>query len=274
MKPRRISLVVLGATVLALAATTSALAATPWNHEPGSDIGPGEWGTLDPAFEACDTGRSQSPIDISGTTRGGGAALRFAYHETELVVENTGHVIEVPMPANVRQTLWIGGTEYTLTQYHFHAPSEHTINGQHFDLEAHLVHENAAGDLAVVGILMDIGSHGNELVDEVFDHAPAEAGEETEAGIESSPTELLPANASRGRGASVMTRYYSYSGSLTTPGCSEPVSWFVAKDPVTVSEDAVDEMHDLVSEFPNYDGFPDNNRPTQPLNGRTVTSRG
>ena len=110
--------------------------------------------------------------------------MRFDYPDNELVVENTGHVIEVPIPADNGNTLRVGSSDFRLIQYHFHAPSEHTLDGQQFDLEAHLVHENAAGQLAVVGVFMDIGDQPNELVDEVFHNAPEEAGEETEVGIE------------------------------------------------------------------------------------------
>jgi carbonic anhydrase len=275
MRRGRLAAIALAAALVSVGTSGLALAATPWSHDPASDIGPAEWGQLDPSFEDCATGMSQSPIDISAPIQGGGPALRFAYDEAELIVENTGHVIEVPMPEDAHQTLGIGGTVYTLIQYHFHAPSEHTINGQHFDLEAHLVHENAAGQLAVVGVLMDVGDHPTRLVDTIFEHAPDVAGEETEVGVEANPEELLLGAAEGGgTGTVVVNRYYAYSGSLTTPGCSEPVRWIVAKDPVAVSADAVEQMHELVSEFPGYDGYPDNNRPVQPLNGRQVTNRG
>ena len=94
--------------------------------------------------------------------------MQFRYPDNELVVENTGHVIEVPLPADNGNTLKIGNSVYTLTQYHFHARSEHTLNGRRYDLEVHLVHQNAAGQTAVVGVFMNIGEHPNELVDDVF----------------------------------------------------------------------------------------------------------
>ena len=269
------TLLVLGATVALLVGAGTVNGATLWNHDPASAIGPAHWGDLDPSFVECESGARQSPINIAGTVRGGGPALRFRYADNELVVENTGHVIEVPMPAGGHQTLGIGGISYTLTQYHFHAPSEHTLNGRQFDLEVHLVHESADGQLVVVAVLMNIGDQPNALVDEVFEHAPDAAGEETEVGIESNAEDLLPGfGHGPGNGTFVINRYYSYPGSLTTPGCAEPVSWFVAKDPVNVSAGAVEEMHELVSNFPGYAGYPDNNRPVQPLNGRQVISRG
>ncbi len=196
MRRRLRTLLVLSATVALLVGAGTVNGATLWNHDPASAIGPAHWGDLDPSFAACETGRSQSPVNIVHTVRGGGPALRFRYADNELVVENTGHVIEVPMPAGGHQTLGIGGKTYTLTQFHFHAPSEHTLNGRHFDLEAHLVHQSADGQLAVVGVLMDIDDHPNALVDEVFEHAPDVAGEETEVGIEANAREApagLPA---------------------------------------------------------------------------------
>jgi carbonic anhydrase len=61
-------------------------------------------------------------------------------------------VAEVPIPAGVEDVLQFGGDRYQLTQYHFHAPSEHTINARHADVEGHFVHKNANGDTAVVGV--------------------------------------------------------------------------------------------------------------------------
>jgi carbonic anhydrase len=275
MKRRTLAVLAVGATVASLAVAASAAAPAAWNHDPGSAIGPMHWGTIGPAFEKCGTGTSQSPVDISGAVNGGGPSLQFRYPDNELVVENTGHVIEVPLPADNGNTLKIGSSVYTLTQYHFHAPSEHTLNGHRYDLEVHLVHQNAAGQTAVVAVFMNIGDHPNELVDDVFKNAPDVAGEETDTGVESNAKDLLPGfKPGHDNGAFVVTRYYAYSGSLTTPPCSEPVRWFVLKDPVNVSDFSVGELHHLVSLFPDYGGYPNNNRPVQPLNGRQIISRG
>ena len=276
MRRNRIALLLAGAAVSSMAVTAGAATPTVWNHDSGSPIGPPQWGALDSAFEECGTATSQSPVDISRPVRGGGPSLKFIYRDNELVVENTGHVIEVPIPAEDGDTLKIGKSVYTLQQYHFHAPSEHTLNGRHYDLEAHLVHQNAAGLTAVLAVFMKIGHHHpNELVDDIFHNAPDVAGEETEVGIDSNPNEILPGSRSKHHnGMLVMTDYLAYSGSLTTPPCSEPVRWLIAKEPVYVSAFSVAQMHELVSLFPDYGGYPNNNRPVQPLNGRKVISRG
>ena len=272
-RPMR-ALLVLGAVVASFAIAAWAAGEAAWNHDPGSAIGPAHWGTIDRGFATCGTGASQSPVDISGTVKGGGPSLQFRYPGNDLVVENTGHVVEVPLPTDNGNTLKIGSSTYTLVQYHFHVPSEHTLNGKRYDMEVHLVHQNAAGETVVVAVFMNIGDHPNGLVDDVFHNAPDVADEETDVGVESNADELLPGYKPGQNGTFVITRYYTYSGSLTTPPCSEPVRWFVLKDPVNVSDFSVSELHHLVSLFPDYGGYPNNNRPVQSLNGREIISRG
>lgn len=73
-----------------------------------------------------------------------------------------------------------------------------------------------------------------------------------------------------------MNSFYSYDGSLstpgclTTPGCAEGVLWSVLADGGHVSYAAVTRSHRLIAQFPNYNGYPNNNRPVQPVNGRII----
>jgi carbonic anhydrase len=145
-------------------------------------------------------------------------------------------------------------------QFHFHAPSEHTVNGQFAAAELHLVHRNALLDLAVVGVLVNVGSPVNIVIDTILRNAPIEEGEIELRGSVNAKN-ILP-RFDRG--------YYTYSGSLTTPPCSEGVRWFVLREPVFVSQAAIDHLHEVIAEFPGYDGFPNNNRPVRPLNGRVI----
>ena len=172
------------------------------------------------------------------------------------------------MPEDSDLTLTIEDDVYRLAQYHFHAPSEHTLDGESFDVEAHLVHEADDGELAVVGVFLDASEAPSELVDSVLGNAPDEAGEEVEVEEERSPLELLPVE---GESAEV-TRYHTYPGSLTTPGCGEGVRWIVLKDTLGVSATATERLHELIAGFPGYDGYESNNRPTQPLNDREIES--
>jgi carbonic anhydrase len=148
-------------------------------------------------------------------------------------------------------------------QFHFHAPSEHTVNGQFAAAELHLVHRNNLLDLAVVGVLVNVGSPVNAVIDEILLNASTESGEEV----------ILPGSVNAKDVLPKSENYFTYSGSLTTPPCSEGVRWFVLKAPVFVSQEAIDHLHEVISEFANYGGFADNNRPVRPLNGRVILNR-
>lgn len=255
-----------GSEQAAAPATTDSPA---WNHDPAdADLGPASWGTIDESFEACQTGMAQSPVDIGDAVPSDLPPLEFSYTATPLVVENTGHAIEVPMPDGSAQMLTIGDEEYRLVQYHFHAPSEHTLGGASHAVEVHLVHQNDAGQLAVVGVFLEEGDTSMELLDSVLANAPELAGEEVELEEDGSPLSLVPVEGS----SAEVADYYAYPGSLTTPGCTEGVRWIVLEDTLGVSTATADRLHQLISGFPGYNGHEDNNRPTQPLNDREIES--
>ncbi|TDJ66714.1 MAG: carbonic anhydrase family protein [Planctomycetota bacterium] len=123
-----------------------------WGYE--GDHGPAHWGALDAGFSACADGMSQSPIDLVT-----GAAvqedlpdLTFDYAFTPLDIVNNGHTIQVNVASG--QSLMIGADTFGLAQFHFHGPSEHTLDGQHAAMELHLVHEDASGNIAVAGMMI------------------------------------------------------------------------------------------------------------------------
>jgi carbonic anhydrase len=244
-----------------------------WNHNPAdANAGPRVWGEIDESFEQCRTGKRQSPVDIARTVSADLPELEFSYPPTPFVVKNTGHVVEATMPEASNLTLTIGNDVYRLVQFHFHAPSEHTLDGRRYPAEIHLVHESEQGELAVVGVFVEPSALPSPLIDEVVESAPGDAGEEVEIADALSPLDLLldfdPPRA-------LIDRYYTYPGSLTTPGCTEGVRWIVLQDIHVVDLGTVEVLHSLIGDFPGYDGYPDNNRKTQPLNGRKIElSRG
>jgi carbonic anhydrase len=184
-------------------------------------------------------------------------------------------VVEVLIPTGVSSTLQINGDRYQLVQYHFHVPSEHAVNGQLADLEAHLVHMNAQGVTAVVSVFFSIGHQPNPLLDKILLAAPETAGQEITAG-EASPAELfrgINGVSMTGKSPVRVKSFYAYDGSLTTPGCTEGVIWSVVANGGQVSNAAVTRFHQLIAQFPFYNGYPNNNRPPQPLNGRVIRFR-
>jgi carbonic anhydrase len=128
--------------------------------------------------------------DIAHVAIDRGPPLRLRYRVSELVIENTGDVVEVPIPADIHDALRIGGDSYELVQNHFHAPSEHDVNGRRGDVEAHFVHQNAEGATAVVSVFYVVVRSPNRLLDKVLLNAPEAAGDEVHA-REACPAELL-----------------------------------------------------------------------------------
>jgi carbonic anhydrase len=259
----------------ALRRVAARAATATWNHDPASPIGPPHWEDI--GYPTCGSGMRQSPVDIRthlvAASRGRPILLR--YPVSDLTVVNTGHVVEVPVPAGVRTVMRLDGERYELVQFHVHAPSEHAVNGRLADAEVHFVHRNAEGAMAVVGVLFRRGPRPNELLDRILLAAPETADEEADIG-EASPAELfegLRRVRVSHRGRVRVGSFYGYDGSLTTPGCTEDVRWSVLASGGQVSSAAVAHLHEVISRFPGYDGYPNNNRPVQPLGGRVVRLR-
>ena len=217
-----------------------------WGYE--GDVGPERWGGLSHEFEKCSKGKKQSPIDIPSSAGASGHELKLSYKPSSLRVINNGHTIQVNYDEGSYIT--INGEKHHLLQFHFHTPSENVVDGKPYDMEAHLVHKSADGQLAVVGVFMKKGKH-NPFLQTVWDNLPAKEGHEKTAAASINVLDFLPADKS----------YYHFEGSLTTPPCSEGVKWHVMKTHVEVSADQI-------ATFANL--FKANARPAQPLNGRKV----
>lgn len=145
----------------------------------------------------------------------------------------------------------VGKDRYNLLQFHFHAPSEEQVRGRNFDMVAHLVHANRAGELAVVAVLFQKG-FSNRGLRSFWDHLPKVTNEKKKlSSVRVNPTNMLPRNRS----------YYTFTGSLTTPPCTEGVRWFVLKNPVEFSP----QQH---AGF--WSIYRNNNRPIQALNNRKI----
>ena len=225
--------------------------ATTWGYE--GSRGPENWGRLSPAFRLCGLGMMQSPLNIADAVPAHGDPIVFDYGPAPLNIINNGHTVQVNYAPGSGVT--VSGRRYELLQFHFHAPSEHSIAGRLAAMEMHLVHRNEAGQLAVVGVLMKIGSE-NPTLREIWAHMPEEKSpERTIDGVLIDAGDLLPAD----------TSYYRYMGSLTTPPCSEGVSWFVLAEPVTVGRAQLDELTRAVGA---------NNRPVQMRNHRLLLAPG
>jgi carbonic anhydrase len=171
-----------------------------------------------------------------------------------LDVVNTGSPDEeATIRANVASgdgKLTLSGTDYTLMQFHFHLPSEHLLNGVASDMELHMVHQAANGNLLVVGRLIELGDH-NSLLDPIFANLPPDTT--THLSVSNFDLSgLLPAS----------LKSLRYSGSLTTPPFTEGVQWIVLTESLELDHVQIEAFHTLF-----HDG---DSRPAQSLSGRVV----
>ncbi|MGE0483967.1 MAG: carbonic anhydrase [Gammaproteobacteria bacterium] len=222
------------------------------------DSGPAVWATLAPEYAECGTGTRQSPIDLPvavglDVPSEAPATLEVYHHEHSMDVVNNGHTVMVTYDDG--DALTYAGKRYALVQYHLHAPSEHTVGGQHFPLELHLVHRAEDGELAVVGVLLEKGTHQGGF-DPVLAHLPGAVDERAHVEhVAIDVDTLLPAK----RNA------YAYLGSLTTPPCTEGVHWLVLRTPVELDAAQIEAFAAVLH---------DNARPVQPLGERRVSTTG
>jgi len=236
------------ATGIAVTLSLSALAgAEDWSYH--GDTGPDHWGSLSEDFAACSAGAQQSPINLTGAFSASGAAPSLMLDSlTGVQVSRNAH--GVTYSANSTDAgLTLNGVDFTLLQFHFHARSEHHINGQNFPMEVHFVTASDEGALAVVGVMFEAGEAHPDL-DTLWAAIPREG--ETGNGPDMLSLErFIPAE----------QRVFRYEGSLTTPPCSEIVSWTVFPTPIEASPEQIQAFTDLVE---------DNARPVLSANRRYI----
>jgi len=244
-------------TLLAVAACLAPLGTGPlaeeghphWSYS--GLTGPGKWASLEKEYSACGLGKTQSPIDIrdAAVKHADLPAIGFDYKPSPLKLVDNGHTVQISYAPG--SSITVDGKRYELVQFHFHKPSEEKVNGRTHAMVAHLVHKDADGKLAVVAVLLGTGQE-NPLIKTLWANIPKEKEKEVDAAsVTINVSDLLP----KDRG------YYTFAGSLTTPPCSEGVTWFVLKHPTSVSGDEVARFGKL---------YRMNARPTQPLNGREI----
>ncbi|HMQ62074.1 MAG TPA: carbonic anhydrase family protein [Flavilitoribacter sp.] len=237
----------LSGTALSETATEDFCTDYHWGYE--GDHAPDTWSIC---YGTCG-GDAQSPVDIwNPLTDNSLQTIHPDYEEVPTDIINNGHTVECEYePGSI---LMLNGLPYELLQFHFHAGSEHTVRGKQYPLEVHLVHRNVAtGKLAVIGVFFQRG-RSNPILQTIMDHMPLQEGDHYASAAHIDADNLLPDNRT----------YYTYSGSLTTPPCSEIVTWIVMDKPIFASQAQLDAFDNVLH---------DNFRPVQPINGRTIRKR-
>ncbi|XP_071690363.1 alpha carbonic anhydrase 7-like [Rutidosis leptorrhynchoides] len=227
-----------------------------FTYDVNSLTGPYHWGEIRPEWNMCSKGDLQSPIDLLHKrvqTTSALGKLDRDYKPANSTLINRGHDMMLEWIGGAGH-IHIDGTEYRLNQLHWHAPSEHTINGRRFNLELHLVHQSEDGKIAVIGIMYKIGRPDSllSLMEPYFKALAAIKDVKTNVGI------IDPRHIKIGS-----RKYYRYMGSLTTPPCLQNVTWTIVHKVRTISREQVHAIRDAV-----HDDAEVNARPLQPLNNR------
>ena len=242
------------ASAQALAPSTSlssSSAGADWEYT--GAFGPEQWGSL-PGYGLCSTGQQQTPIPLwsLNSLPLDLAAPSFDYKFTPVKMVNNGHTVQFNYePGSTIRSL---GTDYRLAQFHFHTPSEHTLDAVSYPLELHLVHVDSTGAPAVVvGLFIKRGAR-NTALGAAFDNLPQNEGDVSQpANATINAAHLLPSNRT----------HFRYDGSLTTPPCSEGIRWYVMRTPIEMSDAQIAAYQSLAGLNPSA-------RPLQPVNGRGI----
>ncbi len=210
--------------------------------------GPKHWGELDKSFFMCKKGINQSPVDLNRFIEADLQKPKIQYSGHAKEVVNNGHTIEVTIEGS--DWIEIDGKKFNLLQFHFHTPSENKINGKSFPMEAHFVHKSKDGEYLVIALMFKEGEK-NKALEKILNDLNPKAGKKEELKEMFNPGELFPKKLD----------YFRYSGSFTTPPCTEGVRWIVLKTPVSASKEQIEKMHKIMG---------NNNRPIQPLKARVI----
>lgn len=228
-----------------LAAIALALHAIAAKAEPSASPAAGKTG----AGNLCESGRRQSPVDITATRRTRLPALELRYRPTALRVVNDGHTVRVRFPGDSQ--LMIGGVAHRLQQFHFHVPGGDRIRGEEFPMAMHFVHKSPSGQLVTLVVPYRLGADSTALAALLPSMPARDLPETVIAGQRVDPARFVPGTLG----------YYAYLGSLTGPPCTEGVLWIVLKTPLELGPAQLARLRAL---------FGENARVPQPLNGRTI----
>lgn len=210
-------------------------------------IGPDRWGGLKPAYKTCADGKRQSPLNLQTLDAARLVPLRFHYKVSLIEMINTGHTVQANYGPGSH--IMIGADRYELEQFHFHTPSEHQVAGRSFPMEIQFVHRHKSGKLAYIAVFVAPGTE-NLAAREIWTRLPATPhSKAVDTRAVMNARDLMPSGPA----------YFRYSGSLTTPPCSETVDWIVMEEPVRFSTRQIAQIRRIMGE---------NARPVQARHGR------
>ncbi|WP_158095092.1 carbonic anhydrase [Gottfriedia luciferensis] len=222
------------------------------NHDDWSytgNTGPSYWSSLDNDYSLCSNGKRQSPVNINKASIKP-LPLGINYHQETFKIEREKYTIKL-IPQSNTNSINLNGTKYTLIEFHFHTPSEHTVNGLHSDLEVHFIHENLNKSMVTIAVLVNKGNLNKEF-QKIMNANPMSAQSRQSQFVKLNLHSFIPYSSKK----------ITYDGSYTTPPCNEGIKWIVFKKPLKFS-------NKQILFYQNF--FYPSNRPVQPLNGRIIS---
>jgi carbonic anhydrase len=221
-----------------------------WMPDSYWKYGPENWGTI-PQYAQCATSRNQSPvnIDASKVSTGSTQGPKFHYRVSDVNLVSNDFTFQVEVPSG--SYIELEGATYELMNITFHMPSEHTVNGKPYYMEIQLIHFNAnTQKWAVVSVFVNEGTQDNGLLSPIWFSLPQPPYDTRQ--IKSFDLNVfIPPD----------TKAYAYTGSITTPPCTEGVNWIIMAAPIELSRSQIERYRSL---------YPYNARPVQDLSDRPV----
>jgi carbonic anhydrase len=197
----------------------------------------------------CREGVRQSPINFQQAPELKLGGLHIEYSKSPVNLINNSHTVLLKYQKG-SYVEW-EDEKFELLQVHFHHPSEHTVNGKAFPMEIHFVHRSGDHEYVVIGVFAKYGK-SNSIIEKLWKDIPTQIDKEILV-----KDHLIDAGALFPNSKD----YFLYNGSLTTPPCSENVTWFVLEEPIELSEKQVQ----------HFQSFIDHNaRPVQKKHHRIV----
>merc|ERR1711939_130122 len=236
-----------------------------WDYGDNSmGLPPKSWGQIN---DVCVSGKRQSPVNIvsKATTKGSGdkhTKMQFAYRPTAGSIRNDGKSMYVDVSTNIRNEVVADGSHFQLTQYRFHSPSEHKIDGREYPVEMQMIHRNKAGKIVIVSVLF-------VTTDSAADHpflVPLWKKMPGFGSMSGAVIDHVSPQAGMPRGQ----KFYSYSGSLTTPPCKEKVLWVVMKEAGVISFNQILKLRDALRLDYKESVRNGNARPVMPAGKRLI----
>jgi carbonic anhydrase len=217
------------------------------------------------------TGKMQTPINIitkNVTTTSGKIVLSGFIDSTDVNMCLTN----VTLQTNYTDTIMDMKEKFTWTkwravEFHFHSPSEHTIDGVGYVAELHMLFQGITfpDQLNSYAFLFEIdeSAQGNEFIEslELENITPTLEGKWHTINV--NIAKLYASLASHDK--------YNYQGSLSFPPCTENIEWFVFKNSIKVTSAELDIMMNYWKINTSTGVFEGNNRNVQALNGRKIT---